>query len=84
MSLGIYHKIIRILEYGAAMVRSYLIRSFRMAGLAVKRARLAQGLTQTALAAKVGIRQATISKLEAWEPASRMHVLIDVLAALGM
>ena len=66
------------------MVRSYLIRSFRMAGLAVKRARLAQGLTQTALAAKVGIRQATISKLEAWEPASRMHVLIDVLAALGM
>jgi HTH-type transcriptional regulator / antitoxin HipB len=55
-----------------------------MAGLAVKRARLAQGLTQSALAAKVGTRQATISKLEAGEPATRMHVLIDVLAALGM
>jgi HTH-type transcriptional regulator / antitoxin HipB len=61
-----------------------LIRSSRMAGLAVKRARLAQGLTQAALAAKVGTRQATISKLEAGEPATRMHVLIDVLAALGM
>jgi HTH-type transcriptional regulator / antitoxin HipB len=55
-----------------------------MAGLAVKRARLAQGLTQAALAVKVGTRQATISKLEAGEPATRMHVLIDVLAALGM
>jgi HTH-type transcriptional regulator / antitoxin HipB len=61
-----------------------LIRSSRLAGLAVKRARLAQGLTQFALAAKVGIRQATISKLEAGEPATRMHILIDVLAALGM
>jgi HTH-type transcriptional regulator / antitoxin HipB len=74
----------RILEYGGTVANTDLIRSSRMAGLAVKRARLAQGLTQAALAAKVGIRQATISKLEAGEPATRMHILIDVLAALGM
>jgi HTH-type transcriptional regulator / antitoxin HipB len=54
-----------------------------MAGLAVKRARLAQGLTQAELALRAGTRQATISKLESGAPATRMHVLIDVLSTLG-
>ena len=55
-----------------------------MSDITVKCARLAQDLTQAALAVRVGTRQPTKSKLAAGEPAIRMHILIDVLAALGM
>jgi HTH-type transcriptional regulator/antitoxin HipB len=55
-----------------------------MAGALVRKARLAQGLTQKELAARMNVRQATISKLESGEPATRMAVLFDALAALGL
>jgi HTH-type transcriptional regulator / antitoxin HipB len=61
-----------------------LARSPRMAGTLVRKARLAQGLTQKELAARMNVRQATISKLESGEPATRMSVLFDALAALGL
>lgn len=61
-----------------------LVRSPRMAGTLVRKARLAQGLTQKELAARMNVRQATISKLESGEPATRMAVLFDALAALGL
>ena len=61
-----------------------LVRSPRMAGALVRKARLAQGLTQKELAARMNVRQATISKLESGEPATRMAVLFDALAALGL
>lgn len=41
-----------------------LVRSPRMAGAMVRKARLAQGLTQKELAVRMILRQATISKLE--------------------
>ena len=41
-----------------------LVRSPRMAGALVRKARLAQDLTQKELAARMNVRQATISKLE--------------------
>ncbi|WP_291069545.1 helix-turn-helix transcriptional regulator [Hyphomonas sp.] len=55
-----------------------------MAGAVVRKARLAQGLTQKELADRMNVRQATISKLESGEPATRMAVLFDALAALGL
>jgi HTH-type transcriptional regulator/antitoxin HipB len=55
-----------------------------MAGALVRKARLVQGLTQKELAARMNVRQATISKLESGEPATRMAVLFDALAALGL
>jgi HTH-type transcriptional regulator/antitoxin HipB len=61
-----------------------LMRSPRMAGALVRKARLAQGLTQKELAARMNVRQATISKLESGESATRMAVLFDALAALGL
>ena len=61
-----------------------LVRSPRMAGALVRKARLVQGLTQKELAARMNVRQATISKLESGEPATRMAVLFDALAALGL
>ncbi len=61
-----------------------LVRSPRMAGALVRKARLAQGWTQKELAARMNVRQATISKLESGEPATRLAVLFDALAALGI
>jgi HTH-type transcriptional regulator / antitoxin HipB len=61
-----------------------LVRSPRMAGALVRKARLAQDLTQKELAARMNVRQATVSKLESGEPATRMAVLFDALAALGL
>ena len=63
---------------------TYIVRSPRMAGAVVRKARLAQGLTQKELADRMNVRQATISKLESGEPATRMAVLFDALAALGL
>jgi HTH-type transcriptional regulator/antitoxin HipB len=41
-------------------------------------------MTQAALGAKIGMRQATVSKLESGEPATQLVTLLDVLSALGM
>ena len=41
-------------------------------------------LTQSELGKRIGLRQATISKLEAGEPATRLSTLLDVLTALGL
>lgn len=61
-----------------------LVRSPRMAGALVRKARLAHGWTQKELAARMNVRQATISKLESGKPATRLAVLFGALAALGL
>ena len=61
-----------------------LVRSPRMAGDLVRKARLAAGWTQAELAARMRVRQATVSKLEAGAPATRMKVFFDALSALGL
>jgi len=55
-----------------------------MAGTLVRKARRARGWSQTELATRMNVRQATISKLEAGEPATRMEVFFDALSALGL
>ena len=61
-----------------------LIRSPRMAGDLVRKARRARGWSQTELGNRMNVRQATVSKLEAGEPATRMEVFFDALTALGL
>lgn len=61
-----------------------LIRSPRMAGDLVRKARRARGWTQVELASHMNVRQATVSKLEAGEPATRMEVFFDALTALRL
>ena len=56
-----------------------LVRSPRMAGALVRKARLAHGWTQKELAARMNVRQATISKLESGKPATRLAVLFGVV-----
>ena len=61
---------------------SDLVRSPRMAGDIVRKARLERSWTQSELASRMNVRQATVSKLESGEPATRMEVFFDALAAL--
>ena len=59
-------------------------RTAAQIGAIVHRERRARGLTQAQVGAKVGRRQATISKLEKGEPATQLSTLFDVLSALGL
>lgn len=59
-------------------------RTARQIGAIIRRARRNAGLTQTELGKRIGLRQATISRLEAGEPATRISTLLDALTALGL
>lgn len=62
----------------------YTARTTRQLGAILRRERKAQGLSQGALGERIGLRQATISKLEAGEPGPRLSTLLDALSALGL
>ncbi|MCC6912203.1 MAG: helix-turn-helix domain-containing protein [Rhodospirillaceae bacterium] len=60
------------------------VRTIQQLGAVVRRERKKKNLTQLGLGEKVHMRQATVSKLEAGEPATQLRVLFDVLSALGL
>lgn len=59
-------------------------RTAKQIGAIIRRARRNAGLTQTELGKRIGLRQATVSKLEAGQPATRLSTLLDALMALGL
>jgi HTH-type transcriptional regulator/antitoxin HipB len=61
-----------------------IARNANQIGAIVHRERRARGLTQAQLGAKIGRRQATISKLEKGESATQLSTLFDVLTALNL
>lgn len=61
-----------------------LARNPKQAGNAIQRARKTLGLTQSQLAAKVGLRQGTISLMESGNPATKLETLLLVLGALDL
>lgn len=61
-----------------------IARSAPQLGAAIRRIRRQKKLTQDALGQLMHARQATVSKLEAGEPATQLRVLIDALAALDL
>ena len=61
-----------------------IARTPRQIGAAIKRHRRQKHLTQGNLGDKMHARQATVSKLEAGEPATQMRILMDALAALDL
>lgn len=61
-----------------------IARTEQQLGAIIRRERRRQGLTQQELGARIGLRQATISKLERGEPATRLRTLLDALTALGL
>ena len=59
-------------------------RTAKQIGAIVRRARRKAGLTQTELGNKIGLRQATISRLEKGEDEAKLGTLLDALTALGL
>lgn len=61
-----------------------LARNPKQIGNIVQRARKKQGLNQTELGTKAGLRQETISLIETGNPAARIETVLAVLAALDL
>ena len=61
-----------------------IVRTPQQLGAAIRRRRKLEGQPQGELGAKIGLRQATISKLEAGEPGTRIQTVLDSLAALDL
>jgi len=61
-----------------------IIRTPRQLGIVLQRYRKATVLTQKALAARIRLRQATISALENSATNARLGTLFDTLAALNL
>lgn len=59
-------------------------RTPKQIGAIIRRVRRSAGLTQTELGKKIGLRQATISKLENGGAATQLGTLFDALTALGL
>jgi len=59
-------------------------RTAKQLGAIIRRARRNAGLTQAELGKRIGLRQATISKLEKGEPATQINTLLDALTALEL
>ena len=60
------------------------VTSSDMLAIALKEARVNQGMTQKDVAQLVGIKQATVSALENHPEKSRVETLFRLLAALGL
>lgn len=61
-----------------------LARDPKQIGNLIRRARKTQGLSQTQLGKKTGLRQETISMIETGNPAARLDTILSVLAALDL
>jgi HTH-type transcriptional regulator / antitoxin HipB len=59
-------------------------RTPQQIGAIVRRRRRQRNLSQEELGARIRLRQATVSKLESGEPATRLRTLLDALAALDL
>lgn len=63
---------------------SDLARTPRQIGTLIQRARKTRGWTQTRLAERAGLRQATISIIESGEKPAKLDSILAVLAALDL
>jgi HTH-type transcriptional regulator / antitoxin HipB len=63
---------------------SMIVRTSKQLGAALRRIRRSQSITQQALGDRMHARQATVSKLEAGEPATQLRILLDAMAALNL
>lgn len=61
-----------------------LARDPRQIGNLIRRIRKKQGLSQTQLGEKTGLRQETISLIETGNPSTTMETILNVLAALDL
>ena len=62
----------------------HFARTPQQLGSLIRRHRRQVALTQSQLGQKMSARQATVSKLEAGEPATQLEILMDALTALDL
>jgi HTH-type transcriptional regulator/antitoxin HipB len=62
----------------------HIARTPQQIGAIVRRQRKKLGLSQDDLGTRIHLRQATISKVESGEPATRLQTLLDTLSALDL
>jgi len=77
-----YIDILYAIAYCALMKQ--IVRTAPQMGEALRRIRRADQLTQAELGQKMGVRQATVSRLEAGERGTELGTLMDALAALNL
>lgn len=63
---------------------THTVRTLTQIGTAIQRARRQKGWTQTELAKRAGVRQATISLIETGETPAKLDTLLAILAALEL
>ncbi|TXL80350.1 helix-turn-helix domain-containing protein [Vineibacter terrae] len=61
-----------------------IARTPKQIGDVLRRQRRRLGISQTQLGEKTGLRQATVSTLEAGQPGTALRTLCDVMAALDL
>lgn len=61
-----------------------IARTPKQIGAIIRRARRNARLTQTELGQRIGLRQATISRIEKGEEETKLSTFLDVLTALGL
>ena len=62
----------------------HIARTEKQLGAILRRARKQAGLTQGALGEQIHLRQGTVSRLEAGEPAVQLRTLMEALSALNL
>ena len=77
-----YIDLLYAFAYGGYM--DTIARTPQQLGAGIRRYRRQKNLTQGDLGEKMHARQATVSKLEAGEPATQLRILMDALAALDL
>ena len=65
-------------------MNEHIARSEKQLGAILRRARKQAGLTQGALGLLTNLRQGTVSRLEAGEPAVQLRTLMQALSALHL
>lgn len=61
-----------------------IARTGKQLGAILRRVRRQAGLTQGSLGARTHLRQGTVSRLEAGEPAVQLRTLMEALSALNL
>jgi HTH-type transcriptional regulator/antitoxin HipB len=65
-------------------MNEHIARTEKQLGAILRRARKQAGLTQGALGEQIHLRQGTVSRLEAGEPAVQLRTLMEALSALHL
>ena len=65
-------------------MNEHIARTEKQIGAILRRIRKQAGLTQGRLGEQVHLRQGTVSRLEAGEPAVQLRTLMETLAALNL